>query len=102
MAELSNHLMAFTVLAYLAAMVAYAGEYAFGDRSRIGRAAARPARQLVGAGVPVAAHVTPDAAIAGDVAPGGAARGPAGRAGRRGRQAGGRRRVGRPDRPRPQ
>nr|WP_296067633.1 c-type cytochrome biogenesis protein CcsB [uncultured Actinoplanes sp.] len=56
MAELSNHLMALTVVAYLAAMVCYAGEYAFGNRSRIGRAAVRPAasRQLVGAGAPVA------------------------------------------------
>jgi cytochrome c-type biogenesis protein CcsB len=53
MAELSNHLMAFTVLAYLVAMVGYAGEYAFGDRGRIGKAAARPARQLVGAGAAV-------------------------------------------------
>ena len=53
MAELSNQLMALTVLVYLAAMVSYAGEYAFGNRSRIGRAAARPARQLVGAGAPV-------------------------------------------------
>ncbi len=53
MAELSNQLMAVTVLAYLAAMVCYAAEYAFGDRSHIGRAAARPARQLVGAGAPV-------------------------------------------------
>jgi cytochrome c-type biogenesis protein CcsB len=50
MAELSNQLMAFTVLAYLAAMVCYAAEYAFGSRSHIGRAAARPARELVGAG----------------------------------------------------
>ncbi|HEY0535803.1 MAG TPA: c-type cytochrome biogenesis protein CcsB [Actinoplanes sp.] len=54
MAELSNHLMALTVLAYLVAMVCYAGEYAFGKRSRIGRAAVRPARALVGAGAPVA------------------------------------------------
>ena len=53
MAELSNQLMALAVLAYLAAMVAYAGEYAFGSKSRIGRAAVRPARQLVGAGAPV-------------------------------------------------
>jgi cytochrome c-type biogenesis protein CcsB len=53
MAELSNQLMAFTVLAYLAAMVSHAGEYAFGNRSHIGRAAARPARQLIGAGAPV-------------------------------------------------
>jgi cytochrome c-type biogenesis protein CcsB len=52
MAGLSNHLMAITVLAYLAAMIAYAGEYAFGNRSHIGRAATRPARQLVGAGAP--------------------------------------------------
>ncbi|MFC7529395.1 c-type cytochrome biogenesis protein CcsB [Actinoplanes sp. GCM10030250] len=53
MAELSNQLMALTVLAYLAAMVCYAGEYAFGQRSRIGKAAARPARQLVGSGAPL-------------------------------------------------
>jgi cytochrome c-type biogenesis protein CcsB len=53
MAELSDQLMAFTVLAYLAAMVCHAAEYAFGDRSHIGRAAARPARELVGAGAPV-------------------------------------------------
>jgi cytochrome c-type biogenesis protein CcsB len=52
MAELSNQLMAFTVLAYLGAMVGYAAEYAFGKRSHIGRAAVRPAQQLVGAGGP--------------------------------------------------
>jgi cytochrome c-type biogenesis protein CcsB len=57
MAELSNQLMAAAVLAYLFAMVCYAGEYAFGKRSRVGRAAIRPAeaKQLVGAGGPVAA-----------------------------------------------
>ena len=49
MAELSNQLMAITVLAYLAAMVCFAAEYAFGNRSHIGRAAAR---ELVGAGGP--------------------------------------------------
>lgn len=54
MAELSNQLMAFTVLAYLAAMVLYAVDYSFGSKSRIGRAAVRPARQLVGAGAPAA------------------------------------------------
>jgi cytochrome c-type biogenesis protein CcsB len=53
MAELSNQLMAITVLAYLAAMIGYAAEYAFGNRSHVGRAAARPAKQLVGAGAPV-------------------------------------------------
>jgi cytochrome c-type biogenesis protein CcsB len=50
MEQLSNDLMAATVLAYLAAMIAYAAEYAFGNRSHIGRAATR---QLVGAGAPV-------------------------------------------------
>jgi cytochrome c-type biogenesis protein CcsB len=54
MAELSNQLMALTVLAYVATMVCYAGEYAFGNRSHIGRAAER---ELVGAGAPVAAPV---------------------------------------------
>jgi cytochrome c-type biogenesis protein CcsB len=57
MAELSNQLMALTVLAYLAAMVGYAAEYAFGNRSRIGRAAIRPAKALVGAGAPVPPEV---------------------------------------------
>ena len=60
MAELSDQLMAFTVLAYLAAMVCYAAEYAFGSRSHIGRAATRPARQLIGAGAP--AEVVPPGA----------------------------------------
>jgi cytochrome c-type biogenesis protein CcsB len=54
MAVWSNHLLAVTVLAYLAAMICYAAEYAFGNRSHIGRAARRPARQLVGAGAPAA------------------------------------------------
>jgi cytochrome c-type biogenesis protein CcsB len=40
-------------------MVCYAGEYAFGNRSRIGRAAVRPARQLVGAGAPIPADDAP-------------------------------------------
>ncbi|GIF15041.1 c-type cytochrome biogenesis protein CcsB [Actinoplanes teichomyceticus] len=53
MANLSDQLMALAVLAYLTAMVCYAGEYAFGRRSRIGQAAVRPARQLVGAGAPL-------------------------------------------------
>ncbi|GAA3936533.1 c-type cytochrome biogenesis protein CcsB [Actinoplanes auranticolor] len=59
MAELSDQLMAFTVLAYLAAMVCYAAEYAFGNRSHIGRAATRPARQLVGVGGPGEVEVLP-------------------------------------------
>jgi cytochrome c-type biogenesis protein CcsB len=74
MAELSNHLMALAVLAYLVAMVCYAGEYAFGKRSRIGRAAERPARALVGAGAPVDEVPAPPA----DDVPAAAPRTPAG------------------------
>ncbi|BFU47536.1 c-type cytochrome biogenesis protein CcsB [Krasilnikovia sp. MM14-A1004] len=61
MAELSNQLMVVAVLAYLAAMVCHAAEYSFGNRSHIGRAAARPARQLVGAGAPVPTSAPPAA-----------------------------------------
>jgi cytochrome c-type biogenesis protein CcsB len=53
MAELSNQLLVVAVLGYLAAMVCHAAEYAFGSRSHVGRAAARPAPALVGAGAPV-------------------------------------------------
>lgn len=53
MEALSNQLLMVTVLAYLAAMVAHAAEYAFGNRSHIGRAALRPERELVGAGAPI-------------------------------------------------
>jgi cytochrome c-type biogenesis protein CcsB len=53
MANLSNHLMAITVLAYLAAMIGYAAEYAFGNLSHVGRAATRPVKALVGAGAPI-------------------------------------------------
>ncbi|GAA0521775.1 c-type cytochrome biogenesis protein CcsB [Paractinoplanes deccanensis] len=60
MAELSNQLVAAAVLAYLAAMICYAGEYAFGKRSHIGKAASRPARQLVGAGAPVPDDIVSD------------------------------------------
>ncbi len=59
MAELSNQLMALTVLAYLVAMICSAAEYAFGSRSHIGRAAQRPAEQLVGAGAPVPVDPAP-------------------------------------------
>jgi cytochrome c-type biogenesis protein CcsB len=67
MADVSNQLMAFTVLGYLAAMVCYAAEYAFGNNSHIGRAATR---ELVGAGAPV----IPDPAPA-EVSPPGRDRG---------------------------
>jgi cytochrome c-type biogenesis protein CcsB len=51
MAELSNQLLPVAVLAYLAAMVGYLFEYAFGGRGAVARTAARPARELVGASV---------------------------------------------------
>ncbi|GAB1644563.1 c-type cytochrome biogenesis protein CcsB [Krasilnikovia sp. MM14-A1259] len=71
MAELSNQLMVVAVLAYLAAMVCHAAEYSFGNRSHIGRAATRPARQLVGAGAPVVAYTPPaDGEPSADAAPG--------------------------------
>ena len=57
MAELSNQLMALTVVSYLAAMIGYAAEYAFGDRRR----ATLAAKQLVGAGAPVPASAPPAA-----------------------------------------
>ncbi|GAA2695052.1 c-type cytochrome biogenesis protein CcsB [Actinoplanes palleronii] len=69
MANLSDQLMALAVLTYLAAMVCYAGEYAFGRRSRIGKAANRPARQLVGAGAPVDAEVPADPVVTEPAAP---------------------------------
>jgi cytochrome c-type biogenesis protein CcsB len=54
MEELSNQLLVIAVLAYLAAMVGHAAEYAFGARSHVGRAALRPERELVGAAVATA------------------------------------------------
>jgi hypothetical protein len=59
-----------TILGYVVAMVLHAAEYAFGTRSHVGRAAQRPARQLVGAGGPgpVAAPVSD---LGGEVPPGG-------------------------------
>ncbi|MEN3610866.1 c-type cytochrome biogenesis protein CcsB [Plantactinospora sp. ZYX-F-223] len=57
MAALSDQLLVVTILGYLLAMICHAVEYAFGTRSVIGRAAARPERErerervLVGAGV---------------------------------------------------
>lgn len=69
MAELSDGLLVVTLLSYLAAMLLHAGEYAFGDRGRIANAAtaaALPAKELVGAGAPVApaphAYAAPEAA----------------------------------------
>ncbi|MEV7229026.1 c-type cytochrome biogenesis protein CcsB [Polymorphospora sp. NPDC051019] len=52
MAALSDQLLVVSIMAYLVAMICHAVEFAFGDRSLVGRAAVRPAREpaLVGAG----------------------------------------------------
>jgi cytochrome c-type biogenesis protein CcsB len=52
MAALSNQLLVVAIFGYLAAMVAYAAEYAFGGRGAVARIATR---ELVGAGGPPAA-----------------------------------------------
>ena len=50
MSALSDPLLVVAILSYVAAMVCHAAEYAFGNRSHIGRAAQRPARELVAVG----------------------------------------------------
>ncbi|MFC0526858.1 c-type cytochrome biogenesis protein CcsB [Phytohabitans kaempferiae] len=50
MSALSDQLLVVAIMSYVAAMVCHAAEYAFGNRSHIGRAAARPARELVAVG----------------------------------------------------
>ncbi len=56
MAALSDNLLIVTVLAYLGAMLLYAAQYAFGERSVLAKAATR---ELVGAGGPPVAVVEP-------------------------------------------
>jgi cytochrome c-type biogenesis protein CcsB len=51
MAELSNELLPAAVLIYVAAMMGFLLEYAFGSRGAVARTAARPSRELVGASV---------------------------------------------------
>ncbi|BCJ65226.1 c-type cytochrome biogenesis protein CcsB [Polymorphospora rubra] len=55
MAALSDQLLVVSIMAYLVAMICHAVEFAFGDRSVVGRVAVRPAREpaLVGAGAAV-------------------------------------------------
>lgn len=50
MSALSDQLLVVAILSYVAAMVCHAAEYAFGNRSHVGRAASRPARELVAVG----------------------------------------------------
>jgi cytochrome c-type biogenesis protein CcsB len=65
MAALSDQLLTVTVLAYLAAMVCHAADYAFGARGAVARVAARPARELVPALIGAVA-TTPAGAPGGD------------------------------------
>ncbi len=73
MAELSDQLLPIAIVLYLAAMVSYLVEYAFGRRGAVARTAGRPAneRELVGAGgPPVPAPVSPAAATSRETAGG--------------------------------
>ncbi|MGW0432517.1 c-type cytochrome biogenesis protein CcsB [Micromonospora sp. NPDC003197] len=65
MAALSDQLLVVAIMAYLIAMICHAAEYAFGTRSVLGRAAIRPARELVGVG----ARTAGGAVTAGDGGP---------------------------------
>jgi cytochrome c-type biogenesis protein CcsB len=63
MANASYLLLVFTILGYLAAMILYAAQYAFGDRGPVARVATRPARApaLAAAGEGGAAGQAPPA-----------------------------------------
>lgn len=50
MAALSDQLLVVAIMAYLVAMICHAAEYALGNRSAVGRAGVRPARELVAVG----------------------------------------------------
>ncbi len=52
MAELSDTLLLVAVVTYVAAMIGYLVEYAFGTRGAVARVAARPVREFVTAGAP--------------------------------------------------
>jgi len=56
MAEVSDQLLVVTIMAYLAALMAYAAEYAFGSASAVTRVARR---ELVGAGGPAVPSPSP-------------------------------------------
>jgi cytochrome c-type biogenesis protein CcsB len=66
MAAASDQLLVVAIMSYLVAMVFHAAEYAFGARSAVGKAASRPARELVAVGGPGADLVPePAATVAG-------------------------------------
>jgi cytochrome c-type biogenesis protein CcsB len=78
MAQLSDTLLLATVVLYVAAMLGYLVEFAFGTRGAVARIATRPARELVAVGVP------PVAAPAAPAAPDAPAKPDSGAAGRTG------------------
>jgi len=78
-AELSDTLLLVAVVTYVAAMLGYLVEYAFGTRGAVARVAARPARELVTVGAP--AGPPPELEVVSPVQPGA---GPAPSAGRTG------------------
>ena len=55
MAELSDTLLLVAAVIYVAAMLGYLVEFAFGTRGAVARVATRPARELVAVGAPVGA-----------------------------------------------
>jgi cytochrome c-type biogenesis protein CcsB len=69
MSALSDQLLVVAILSYVAAMVCHAAEYAFGNRSHIGRAAALPARELVAVGAE-STVVTDSPKVVDEAAPG--------------------------------
>jgi cytochrome c-type biogenesis protein CcsB len=59
MAELSDALLVVSLICYLAAMVGYAAEYAFGYRGPVARVAGRPPREPAFSGAPAGAAAVP-------------------------------------------
>ncbi|MDI1461855.1 c-type cytochrome biogenesis protein CcsB [Catellatospora sp. KI3] len=69
MAALSDNLLIVTIMSYVVAMLLHAAEYSFGGRGVIAKAAAAPARELVGAGGPPVVEESPYAAPPAPAAP---------------------------------
>ena len=75
MAELSNQLLPVAVLVYVAAMMCYLVEYAFGRRGAVARAATRTSTRRSVAGVggagrrPIRRRSSPAAPVSAGVAP---------------------------------
>ncbi len=81
MAQLSDTLLQVAVVTYVAAMLGYLVEYAFGTRGAVARVAARPAKELVAVGAPSDSAVAVDTAAPEDADGGAPAAGRTGVAG---------------------